>query len=93
MTEKDKAKVLEFLQKRQQQREANRPDPSRDYFGVYALHREDAVLLSLPMLELILVGLSGGMSTEQCQTLAASLAASAGVEIPQPVSKPDPPAV
>ena len=94
MTEKERAKVLEFLQKRQAQREANPPEPSGLYFGVYALHREHAVVLSLPMMELILINLMGGTSQDQREALAQSLAASAGVEIPQAVStKPSPPPV
>lgn len=82
--DKDKgAKVLEFLRNNQQRRLENPPDPSGLYFGVYPLHREDGVVLSMPLFELVLIRLDEG--TAEGKQLAASLAETTQIKIPRPV--------
>lgn len=76
-----KAKVLEFLRTRIDIR-AQQPNPDKLYFGLFAIHREDAVLVALPLFELILIRLMEG--PPDAQQLAAKLAENALVEIPRP---------
>jgi hypothetical protein len=83
----EKAKVLEFLQRRERElvNQTHLPPPKSEtglFFGVYPLSREDGVLMSRPMFELILIHLSKG--DLDAKSIGVMLTEATGIEAPSP---------
>lgn len=69
--------MLDFLLKQHAARNHQPLDERTLYFGCYALSREDAVLLSMPLFELVLVRLNEGDT--QAKQLADALLTNLGL--------------
>lgn len=83
----EKAKVLEFLQRRERElvHQTHHPPPKSEtglFFGVYPLSREDGVLMSRPMFELMLLHLDKG--DLDARSLAQMLVEATGIALPVP---------